>query len=81
MHHQTVKPADLAAAGAILALRLEMASAMLSGFSTLDKAIGEALDRAYGKGQWFMYWDEDLGGKPIRGTISLAYGNETLVIG
>lgn len=54
---------------------------MLSGFSPLDKAIGEALDRVYGKGQCFMYWDEDLSGRPIRGTISLAYGTETLVIG
>jgi hypothetical protein len=41
-----------------------------------------ALDRTYGKGAWFLYWDEDLAGRPIPGTISLAYGrNQTLVIG
>ena len=45
------------------------------------KALEEALDRAYGAGRWFLYWDEDLGGHPIRGTITLAYGRDTLVVG
>jgi len=81
MHHQTVRPADLAPAGAILALRSEMASAALANLRPFDKAICEALDRVYGEGTWFMFWDEDMSGKPIRGTISLAYGRETLVIG
>ena len=81
MHHQTVRVADLAPPGAILALKSEMASAALSNLTPFDKAIGDALDRVYGAGKWFMFWDEDLGGRPIRGTISLAFGQQTLVIG
>lgn len=81
MHHRTVRPADLAPAGAILALKSEMASAALTNLMPSDRALGEALDRVYGAGKWFLFWDEDLRGKPIRGTISLAYGRETLVIG
>lgn len=81
MRHRTVKPADLAPPGAIFALRHGMASAILAELMPCDKVLGEALDRAYGAGKWFMFWDEDLSGKPIRGTISLAYGDQTLVIG
>lgn len=81
MDHRTTRLADLAPPGAILALKSEMASAALAEMMPFDKAIGEALDRVYGPGNWLMFWDEDLGGKPIRGTITLAFGNETLVIG
>ena len=81
MHHRTVRPADFAPAGPILALKSEMDSAALANPTPFDRAFGQALDRVYGAGKWFMFWDEDLRGKPIRGTISLAYGNETLVIG
>lgn len=81
MHHRTTRPADLAPAGAILALKYGMAAAALAELTAFDRVLGEALDRAYGAGKWFMFWDEDLSGKPIRGTISLAYGDETLVIG
>lgn len=81
MKHQPINPADLAPPGAILALVSDTASSALSSLAPDAADIGAALDRAYGKGGWFLYWDEDLGGRPIRGTISLAYGNETLVVG
>jgi hypothetical protein len=81
MKHQTVNPADLASPNAILALVSETASAALSSLVPGAADIGAALDRAYGKGGWFLFWDEDLSGKPIRGTICLAYGQETLVVG
>lgn len=81
MRRRTVKPADLAPPGAILALKHDMASAALAELTAFDRALGKALDRAYGAGKWFMFWDEDVGGRPIRGTISLGYGDQTLVIG
>ncbi len=80
MYHQTLQPAELAPAGAILALTTEIAG--LASASPFDRELMAALDRTYGKGAWFLYWDEDLAGRPIPGTISLAYGrNQTLVIG
>ena len=81
MHHQSIRPAELAPPGAILALRIEMAAAGLANASPFDRAIFEALDREYGEGNWALFWDEDLAGRPIRGSISVAYGAETLVIG
>jgi hypothetical protein len=81
MYHQTIKTEDLAPAGAILALKCETAAAALAALLPNDAYLGAALDRTYGKGNWFLFWDEDLSGKPIRGTISLAYGKETLVVG
>lgn len=81
MKHETINPADLASPGAILALVNEAASAALSSLVPGAADIGAALDRAYGKKGWFLYWDEDLRGKPIRGTITLAYGKQTLVVG
>jgi hypothetical protein len=80
MRHTAPNPADLAPLGTILALVAdEAATALASLLGGVDLA--NALDRYYGKGNWFVFWDEDLAGKPIRGTISLAYGKETLVIG
>ena len=81
MHRQTLHPAELAPPGAILALKAGMTSDELAGIMPFDEAFGQALDRTYGKGSWFLFWDEDLSGRPIRGTISLAYNSETLVIG
>lgn len=81
MYHQHLQPAELAPPGAIVALRTEMTAAGLAGASPLDRAIFEALDRSYGRGNWTLCWDEDLAGRPIKGTISVAYGGETLVIG
>lgn len=81
MKHSIPNPSDLVSSGAILALvSSEAATALASLHGGADLAA--ALDRTYGKGGWFVFWDEDLRGKPIPGTISLAYGrNETLVIG
>lgn len=81
MMNKQINPADLASPGAILALVSEEASVALSSLVPGAADIGAALDRAYGKGGWFLFWDEDMRGRPIRGTISLAYGNETLVVG
>jgi hypothetical protein len=81
MKHLTPNPADLASPGAILALVSETASSALSSLVPGAADLGAALDRAYGKGGWFLFWDEDLRGRPIRGTISLAYGQETLIVG
>jgi hypothetical protein len=81
MHHQTLRPADLALPGAILALKTGMTAAELADIAPLDEEIRRALDSTYGKGNRFLFSDEDLSGRPIRGTISLAYGSETLVIG
>jgi hypothetical protein len=76
----TPNPAELAPIGAILAPVSEDAATALANLMA-GADLAQALDRHYGKGKWFVFWDEDLGGKPIRGTISLAYGKETLVIG
>jgi ribosomal protein L35AE/L33A len=46
----------------------------------VDDEIVDAFDRAFGEAGWFLFWDEDMSGKPIRGTISLAFGTETLVV-
>lgn len=81
MKHQPINPADLASPGAILALVSEAASKTLTSLVPDAADIAAALDRAYGKGGWFIYWDEDLRGQPVRGTITLAYGHETLVVG
>lgn len=81
MKHQLINPADVASPGAILALVSDTASRALTSLVPDAADIGAALDRAYGKGGWFLYWDEDLRGQPIRGTITLAYGRETLVVG
>ena len=53
----------------------------LSNLLLTFPGLSAALDRTYGEHGWFMFWDEDLSGKPIRGTISIAYGKETLVVG
>lgn len=81
MHHSTLTPATTISGGAIRAVMSEAASVALKTLKPFDLAIEEALDRAYGTGRWFLYWDEDLAGHPIRGTITLAYGRDTLVIG
>ena len=81
MHHSTLTPATTTTGGAIRAVMSEAASAALKALKPFDFAIEEALDGAYGAGRWFLYWDEDLSGHPIRGTITLAYGRDTLVVG
>ena len=81
MHQKNPHPANLVPRWSILALVPEATSAALARIAPGASAIGEAFDRAYGKGKWFLYWDEDLAGRPIRGTIGLAHGKDTLVVG
>lgn len=81
MRYESFTPATTDAGGAIRALISSEAARALAQLKPFDFAVEDALDKTYGKGQWFMYWDEDLRGRPIRGTIALAYGRETLVIG
>lgn len=80
MKHTNPNAADLAPLGAILALVSEEAATALATLMGSGD-IADALNRHYGRGNWFVFWDEDLAGRPIRGTISLAYGKKTLVIG
>ncbi len=79
MRHQIPTAADLAPRSAILALVSEAAAA--AALEQNFPGMSAALDRVFGKRGWFMFWDEDLAGKPVRGTISVAYGKETLVVG
>ena len=81
MKQQAINPADLVSPGAILALVSDTASTALTALVPDAADIGAALDRAYGRNGWFLYWDEDLRGQPVRGTITLAYDRQTLVVG
>ena len=81
MHHSTLTPATTATGGAIRAATTDAAALALKALKPFDFAVETALDMAYGAGNWFLYWDEDLRGRPIRGTITLAYGADTLVVG
>lgn len=81
MRYESFTPATTVAGGAIRALISSEAARALAQLKPFDFAVEDALDKTYGKGQWFMYWDEDLRGHPIRGTIALAYDRETLIIG
>lgn len=81
MHQSILTAATTATGGAIRAVMSDAASAALAALHPFDFSVELALDRTYGAGRWFLYWDEDLGGRPIRGTITLAYGSETLVVG
>lgn len=81
MHHSTLTPATTATGGVIRAVLSAHAPGRLKAREPFDVALAAALDRSYGAGRWFVYWDEDLRGQPIRGTITLTYGHETLVIG
>ena len=81
MHHSTLAPATTTTGGAIRAVMSEAASAALKALKPFDFAVEDSLDKLYGAGRWFLYWDEDLSGHPIRGTITLAYGRYTMVVG
>ena len=80
MYHRSNLSADHHPTAAQFASRGEAALSRLAGVPELDAAIAQALDTAFGAGRWFLFWDEDLTGRPIRGTISLAFGKETLVV-
>ena len=79
MRHQMPNTADLAPPGAPLALASELVAETV--LEANFPGLSSALTRTYGKGGWFMFWDEDLSGQPIAGTISIAYGKETLIVG
>jgi len=81
MKNIAINPADLASPGAIVALVSEAASDALLSLVPEVANIARALDTAYGRNGWSVFWDEDLRGKPVRGTITLAYGHETLIVG
>jgi hypothetical protein len=81
MKNIAIHPADLASPGAIVALVSEAAAAALLSLVPDAGDIAAALDRAYGRNGWSVVWDEDLRGRPVRGTITLVYGAETLIVG
>jgi hypothetical protein len=81
MHHSTLTPATTATGGAIRAVMSDAAAAALRALKPFDFPVEDALDTLYGAGRWFLYWDEDLRGRPIRGTITLAYDRKTLIVG
>lgn len=81
MKNIAIQPTDLASPGAIAALAFEAASDALTSLVPGIADLAKSLDDAYGKNGWFLFWDEDLTGKPVRGTITLAYGRDTLVVG
>jgi hypothetical protein len=81
MHHSTITPALTVVGGAIRAATSEAAAVALKALKPFDFAVESAMDAKYGAGNWFLYWDEDLRGHPIKGTITLAYSDKTLVVG
>ncbi len=81
MKNLNINPTDLAGSEAVLGLFSKEAVSALASLMPGVTDITSALDLHYGRGKWFLFWDEDLGGRPVRGTISLAYGMKTLVVG
>jgi hypothetical protein len=81
MHHAQLTPAQTTNGGAIRAVLSDEAAHLMARSSAVDAQLVVALDRQYGEHGWFMSWDEDLTGRPIRGTMTLCFGGETLVVG
>jgi hypothetical protein len=81
MHHSELTPAEATCGGAIRAMLSDEAAHLMARSSAIEARLVLALDRQYGEHGWFMYWDEDLAGRPIRGTMTLCFGGETLVVG
>jgi hypothetical protein len=81
MKNLFLNPNDLAGPAAVLGVVSKEATSALQSLVPGVPDMAAALDRHYGRGKWFLFWDEDTSGRPVRGTISLAYGKETLVIG
>ena len=73
MLHETFKPVAPVSGSAMAAIRADPMDIAVS--------VEAALDARYGKGQWFLSWEEDRRGRPIPGTITLAFGEQTLVVG
>jgi hypothetical protein len=81
MHQSQLIPAETTNGVAIRAMLSDEAAHLMARSSAVDAQLVVALDAEYGEHGWFMYWDEDLGGQPIRGTVTLCFGGETLVVG
>ncbi len=81
MHHRSITPAESVSGATIRALLSDEAAHLMARTSAVEAQLVLALDREYGEHGWFMYWDEDLAGHPIRGTMTLCFGGETLVVG
>lgn len=81
MHQLHFTPAQTAIGGTIRALLADDAAHLMARTSAVDARLVVALDAQYGEHGWFMYWDEDLSGHPITGTMTLCFGSETLVVG
>jgi hypothetical protein len=81
MKNLPLNPTDLAGTESVLGLISKEAVTALESLAPGVTDIAAALDRTYGRGKWFLFWDEDLRGRPVRGTISLAYGKNTLIVG
>ena len=80
-HHREFTPAETVNGGAIRAMLSDEAAHLMARTSAVDAQLVLALDAEYGEHGWFMFWDEDLAGHPIRGTMTLSFGSETLVVG
>jgi hypothetical protein len=81
MHHRDISPAETVSGGNIRAMLSDEAAHLMARSSAVEAQLVLALDREYGEHGWFMYWDEDLGGHPIRGTMTLCFAGQTLVVG
>jgi hypothetical protein len=72
MRHETLKAdttiTDVSVAGLIDAAAVAV-------------AVETELDRAFGPGHWSLTWDEDLAGRPVRGTIRLEIAGDSLIVG
>jgi hypothetical protein len=81
MKNLFLNPNDLAGPAAVLGAMSKEAAGALQSLVPGVPDMAATLDKYYGRGKWFLFWDEDASGKPVRGTISLAFGKKTLVIG
>jgi len=81
MHHTQLTPAATPNGGAIRAMLSDEAAHLMARSSAVEAQLVVALDAQYGEHGWFMSWDEDLAGQPIRGTMTLCFGGESLVVG
>lgn len=72
MRHESLKPHSIAT---------EPSVAHLIDAAAIAVAVETELDRTFGPGQWSLTWDEDLAGKPVRGTIRLDVAGDSLIVG
>ena len=72
MRHETLK-AHTATTDATVAGLIDAAA--------IAVVVETELDRTFGPGQWSLTWDEDLAGRPVRGTIRLEVAGDGLIVG